>query len=564
MIYTEKYINFCINNDIRLIKLKLMNRKLSSNAQLLAIIFTVSTFTLSARLQAANPVSAQPNVIVIIADDLGYADLAFLPNASKDVKKYGTPGFDKLAQTGVYFSNAYGTAAVCSPSRTGLITGQYQERWGNYHFNEGGLPQNIPTIPEVLRKEGYMTAKYGKTHLNGGPKEFPTLHGFDEYLGFMFHTWDYIRLNQKDEDAYRAREGFDPKNGFANGFDCQIVGPLLKATGAGKTQKDAEKVSYENGFTTDIFTNEACNFIKRDKGNKPFYLQVAYNAVHHPTYVVNEKWAKMTGARYVPWDRDAEKWGFPYWEPNEETNKEFHQKWGHMNEIDVEGRRCYLSQLLALDHGVLQILAALEETGQRENTLIIFVSDNGGTINTYSNNQPLNGWKYMLAEGGIRIPMLVSMPGKLPEGKTEKKAIVSTLDIFPTILELAGVKHEGKLDGTSLLPLLSGKAKTQHETLIWAIKRDVWVIRHGKWKLTNNAGWEHRAFSVLDNGDVVNNPNAYVYSNKPQLFNLEKDVAETTNLIEKYPETAKQLRQLYEEWDKQMPGPCRPDGTPKK
>lgn len=130
----------------------------------------------------------RPNVVVIIADDLGYADMAFLPQAPADVKALGTPGFDRLARTGTYFENAYGTSPICSPSRAGLITGRYQQRWGNYWYGEGGLPQKELTIPEVLGSAGYATAKVGKTHLNGGPKEFPTQHGFDEFLGFMNHT----------------------------------------------------------------------------------------------------------------------------------------------------------------------------------------------------------------------------------------------------------------------------------------------------------------------------------------------------------------------------------------
>jgi len=503
--------------------------------------------------------------VVIIADDLGYADMSFLPQAPADVKKYGTPGIDRLARTGTYFSNAYGASPICSPSRAGLITGRYQQRWGNYWYGEGGLPQEELTIPEALGRAGYATAKFGKTHLNGGPKEFPTQHGFERYLGFMHHTWDYIRLSQKDVDAYQTRDG------FKGGFGCQVIGPLLKAVGKGKTQQEAESVSYENSFTTDIFTDEARGFIEGQKGGpstgsgqaKPFYLHLSYNAVHMPTYVVEKTWAEKVGARYVPWDREAKKWKFPYWEPNEETNQVFHKKWGHMGEIDSEGRRCYLANLFALDAGIGRILDTLETTGLRMNTLVVFVSDNGGTINTYSNNTPLRGYKYMLGEGGIRIPMIVSMPGTLPQGRMNKTALVSTMDIMPTALELAGVSVPENLDGMSLLPVLKGERDSHHEFLAWAQNRNQWVLRKGKWKLTNKAGWKHRDFALNEQGDCVAVEDETVYPDGPQLFDLAADIGETTNLIDKHPEVVAELRKLYAEWDAQMPGPCTSKGVPK-
>jgi arylsulfatase B len=493
---------------------------------------------------------SRPNVVVIIADDLGYADMAFLPHAPQDVKHFGTPGFDRLAATGTYFQNAYSTAPICSPARAGLITGRYQQRWGNYWYSQGGLPQEELTLPELLGESGYLCAKFGKTHLSGGPKEFPTLHGFDRYLGFMHHTWDYIRLSQKDVDAYRQRGSFKE-------FGSQVLGPLLKADRKGVRQDQAESVSYEDGFTTRIFTDEAVNVIKEEKGGKPFYLHVAYNAVHQPTYIVEESWAKKVGARYVPWNRNAPQWGFPYWEPDEESNKDFHSKWGYGREIDIEGRRCYLAQLLALDHGVGRILDALEASGQRENTIVFFLSDNGGERSAFSCNDPLSGFKYMFGEGGVRIPMLVSMPGVLPEGSVNKKAIVSIMDIFPTVVELAGIPVPGNLDGRSLRPVLSGERETGHEWLAWAQDREKWVVRKGPWKLANNVGWRNSTFKVLPNGDVAAG-GAYIYPGGVQLYNLEDDLGESRNLMDQYPEVVKELRALHAEWDASMDDPRRP------
>ncbi|MDG2125797.1 MAG: sulfatase-like hydrolase/transferase [Verrucomicrobiales bacterium] len=504
------------------------------------------------------PAQNHPNIVLIVADDLGYADLAFLPQAPADVEKFGTPGFDRLAATGTYFHNAYGASPICSPSRAGLITGRYQQRWGNYWYGEGGLPQDELTIPEALAAAGYTTAKFGKTHLNGGPKEFPTRHGFDQFLGFMHHTWDYIRLSGRDVAAYKSRPSF---KSFGN---AQVLGPLLKASSRGTTRENATATSFEDGFTTRIFTDEAVRFIRGEKQDKPFYLHIAHNAVHMPTYIVEPSWAKKVGARHVPWDRDAPRWGFPYWEPEEEPNKVFHQKWGHMGEIDTDGRRCYLANLLALDHSVTRVLDALEETGKRDNTLVVFVSDNGGTINTYANNTPLRGWKYMFGEGGIRIPFLISMPGTLPQGAADQSAIVSTMDIFPTIAELARVPVPDNLDGKSLLPLLRGERSTHHETLAWAKSRDEWVIRHGRWKLTNNVPWYHRDFKILPNGDAVDAGQDFTYPGEPQLFDLENDISESTNLITQHPDIATRLRSLYNQWDGQMAGPMTNKGKPKK
>lgn len=492
-----------------------------------------------------------PNIVVIIADDLGYADMAFLPQAPEDVKKFGTPGFDRLAETGTYFAKAYGTSPICSPSRAGLITGRYQQRWGNWWYGQGGLPREELTIPEALAGAGYVCAKVGKTHLNGGPKEFPTEHGFDRFLGFMHHTWDYIRLNEKDVDAHKAREGF--KN-FGQG---QVQGPLIRAEGKGTKRRQSERVSYEDGFTTRVFTDEAVRFIREDKGGQPFYLHIAHNAVHHPTYITEKSWAKKVGARHVPWDRDAQKWSFPYWEPSEESPHVFHQKWGHMSEIDFDGRRCYLSHLLALDHGVSRVLDTLEETGQRENTIVIFVSDNGGTINTFSNNTPLNGFKYMFGEGGIRVPMIVSMPGALPQGQVNDTAMVSTMDIMPTVLELAGQPLSGNLDGKSLLPIINGERETQHDFIAWGKNKQEWVIRSGNWKLANNVPWKHRDFKVLPNGDVADN-GTYRYPDGAQLFNLQDDIGETTNLLAQHPKVAERLRELYGQWAAQMGDPGKP------
>lgn len=497
-------------------------------------------FFLAAALVAgpfAAAAATPPNVLVIMADDLGYADLSFLDQAPDDVR---TPGIDRIAAAGTYFSQAYATAPICSPSRAGFITGRYQQRWGNFWYGQGGLPASEFTIPMALKQQGYFCHKIGKTHLNGGEAQHPLDHGFDASLGFIHHTWDYIRLHQKDVEAYRKKT----KNlGLLN------VGPLLR-------NRD-EKVSYEDGFTTRIFTDEAVQTMERSAQRKqPFYIQLEYNAVHHPTYIAHPDYARKAGYEQAAWDREADSWTFPFWDPDLMPWKTWHQKFGHLGEVDPLGRKRYLANLMALDDGVARLLDTLEQTGQRENTIVVFLSDNGGTINTYANNTPLRGYKYMFGEGGIRIPLMVSWPGgNLPRGAS-RDALVSAMDIFPTLLELCDSPvAPSNLDGQSLVPLLQDSGNTVvHDHLCWAKGRnDTWVVRRGPWKLIQTPGWQHANY-VLDEEGLAQPTEPYHYPAGLLLFNLDKDVGETTDVADRHPQRVAEMTEQYRAWRSQMGG----------
>lgn len=483
----------------------------------------------------------RPNVIVIVADDLGYADMSFLPQSPRDVQ---THGIDRLASSGTYFANAYATSPICSPSRTGLITGRYQQRWGNYWYGQGGLPKSELTIAHALKELGYFTHKIGKTHLNGGPAQHPLDHGFDEFLGFIAHTWDYVRLNQLDVDAYRDRaqgSEFGTKLGILN------VGPLNRG-------RD-EKVSYEDGFTTEIFTEEAINTIKAgEHSDTPFFIELEYNAVHMPTYVTHPEYAKRVGFKQEKWDRDAKEWDFPFWDPQKISWGAWHKKWGHLEEVDPLGRKRYLANLLAMDDGIAKILDSLQQTGQRENTIVVFLSDNGGTINTYSNNSPLRGYKYMFGEGGIRVPMIVAWPDHLPAGK-HKSALVSAIDIFPTILELTGNDESpANLDGRSLVQTINADGSVAvHDHLCWAKNKrdDTWVVRSGKWKLIKTKGWIHSNY-MLDEEGLASSAPDYNYPEGTLLFDLDNDIGETNNVAADHPDVVSQMTDLYRQWQSEM------------
>jgi len=459
----------------------------------------------------------KPNILVVVIDDLGYSDLSFLPYASEDVH---TPNIDRIAERGVFFTNAYATSPICSPSRVGLLTGKYQQRWGNYWYNEGGLPGEEKTMPQYLKKSGYYNVKVGKTHMNGGPVEHPLDHGFDEFLGFIDHTWDYLRLSYEDVDQY----------GKVNAGKAHI-GPLLDGR---------ERKSYKNSFTTDIFTDKTIEIIK-NKTKQPWYIQLEYNAVHAPIYVGHPDYLKKYGIEQ-----------FPFWDPKSETYEQWHRRWGLLGEVDPDGRKRYLLQLEVLDKGIGKILDQLEENGQMENTLIIFLSDNGGCINTYSQNNPLNGYKYMFGEGGIRIPMIISYPRKIQQRITVHQT-VSAMDILPTILEMVEEEMPDDLDGKSLWSAIYNNEKI-HEQLIWSNGRDSWVVRKDKWKLVNNIGWVHNMYK-LEKGVAAPDEKDYKYPDGTLLFDLESDVGETTDLADKYPEIVSELKNIYNNWRIKMAEP---------
>ncbi len=431
--------------------------------------------------------SQRPNVIQFIIDDLGYADMSFLDQAPADVKKLGTPNIDKLRKMGTYFTNAYATSPICSPSRTGLITGRYQQRWGNYWYAQGGLPSSEKTLPQALKDIGYVTKKIGKCHHNGGPAQFPTKHGFDEFIGFVHHTWDYMRLSEKDAKVY------------GKGARSACIGPLTRAVVSSDV---IEKVSYENGFTTEIFTDEAIEYVTRDHKGKPYYLQLDYNAMHHPTYVVPQKYATRIGLVTPAWDRDAKNRPYPYWDPKKESWGKWHKKWGHMGTVDPDGRKRYLAHLLALDECIGKVLSAVEDKGQLTTTVFVFISDNGGTINTFADNGTLRGYKYMFGEGGIRVPMIIAWPGKLPQNK-RSSPMVSAMDVMPTILDLCNGTTPDNLDGKTLTPLINGQQnRSPHDHLCWSNGRKTKVVRQGDWKLIIDGGWDHLNYTIT-NGSCV-------------------------------------------------------------
>lgn len=436
-------------------------------SRLLSLLITI---TLSLSAAAAN----KPNILVIVADDLGYSDIGV--HGGKAVP---TPNIDALAASGVRCTNGYVSSPYCSPSRAGFLTGRYQTRFGhefNPHVGEEdklGLPLDQRTIADHLRAAGYATSLIGKWHQGFDHAHHPQSRGFDDYFGFLVGGHNY--LLHKDAK---------PVFGSAHSHDLIYRG------------REVQKL---DGYTTDLFTDEALGFMDRH-AKKPWFLYLAYNAVHTPLEIVDKHKDR------IPAD------------------------------VTDPARRGYLSLLLGLDDAIGRITAHLEKTGCSKDTLVFFFSDNGGSgrkpyfaYNT-GVNSPLRGDKGQTLEGGIRVPFFVSWPGKVPAGKVYDHPVI-TLDVLPTALELAEAPSPGNLDGVNLLPVLRGEAKAPpHDSLYWRFGPQK-AVRHGQWKLVDwrdhdakkNSGW--------------------------QLFDLSSDIGEQRDQAEKQPALVAQLSSDWDQWN---------------
>ncbi len=450
---------------------------------------TLFTFLLPplATLQAADDARpAKPNVLVIVADDLGYADIGI--HGGKDVP---TPNIDALAASGVRCSNGYVSAPYCSPSRAGFLTGRYQTRFGhefNPHVGEEGklgLPLDQRTIANYLHDAGYATGLIGKWHQGFDREHHPQSRGFDDYFGFLVGGHNY--LLHKDAEAE-----------FGSAYSKNMI----------YRSREVQKL---DGYTTDLFTDESLAFMDRH-GGKPWFLYLAFNAVHTPLEVL-EKYGNR-----VP------------------------------KSITDPDRRGYLSLLIGLDDSIGRIAAHLRKTGQDKNTLVFFFSDNGGSgrkpFLAYNTgiNTPLRGDKGQTLEGGIRVPFFVSWPGKLPAGKTYEQP-VTTLDILPTACAEAGVKVNADCDGVNLIKHLTGaETSSPHEALYWRFGPQK-AIRKGKWKLVD---W--RDFVTKQNSSW-------------QLYDLVKDIGEKDDLAKAQPGMVAELSAAWDTWNKQNIAPLWHGGT---
>jgi arylsulfatase A-like enzyme len=416
----------------------------------------------------------RPNILVIVADDLGYADLGV--HGGKDVP---TPHLDAVAKSGVRCTSGYVSAPYCSPSRAGFLTGRYQTRFGhefNPHSGDEatlGLQLDQRTIADQLTVAGYATSLIGKWHQGYSPPFHPQSRGFGEFFGFLVGAHNF--LLEKDSE---------PRFGSAQSLNLIYRG------------REREP---QSGYATDLFTDEAVAFMDRH-ANQPWFLYLAYNAVHTPLEVL-PKYGDRVPAN-----------------------------------ITDPARRGYLSLLIGLDDSIGRLAAHLKKTGKDKDTLIVFLSDNGGSgrrpFFAYNTgvNTPLRGDKGQMLEGGIRVPFFVSWPGEVPAGGTFDHP-VSALDIFPTAFAAAKAETPANLDGVNLLPHLSGEKNTPpHESLYWRFGPQK-AIRRGDWKLVDWRNMETKTNSGW------------------QLYNLADDIGETRDQSASQPQIVADLRQAWERWD---------------
>ena len=394
------------------------------NMKLLLQLCFFITFVLSSNAQE------KPNIIFLFADDAGYADFGF--QGSKVMK---TPNLDKLAKDGVKFTQGYVTDATCGPSRAGLITGKYQQRFGYQEINvpnymsenskflgdDMGLPLDQKTIADYLKTIGYTNAVYGKWHLGNADRFHPLNRGFDEFYGFRGGARSYFPI--------KHFKGIHHDN---------------------KMERNFENFEEPKGYATDVFADEAISFIERNKEN-PFFIYLAFNAVHTPM------------------------------EATEEDLKQFPNLKGKRKEV--------AAMTLALDRACGKVLDKLKELGLEENTIVVFSNDNGGpTDKNASLNLPLSGTKSNHLEGGLRVPFLMKWPKKLKAG-TEYHYPVSTLDLLPTFFVAGGGDSTAldDIDGVNLVPFINGINKERpHEYLFWK-KEARAVCRYNDWKLIRYA-----------------------------------------------------------------------------
>lgn len=488
---------------------------------LLKTLFVTSLLSFTAATYAA-----PPNIIVITADDLGYADTTF--TGSRDIP---TPHLDRIANEGAFLKQGYVTASLCGPSRAGFITGRYQQRFGSESNPQAeGPPKDVKRISQVLQETGYRTGMVGKWHLGHGKGFLPNDVGFDDFYGMP--GWGHFFLPPNEDEAENGDSWMRALSALRPGIGKQIA-----TSGTDNIYHNSEKVPHE-GYLTETLSREAVRFIE-EKNDQPFFLHLSYNAPHTPMQATEQYLERFIALS------------------------------------DAEHRRTYAAMVAAMDDGIGEVLNTLDRLQIADNTIVVFFSDNGGAAfgdepaelsRLLFRNGPVDSlfrerfgdsdlrWgrqfetaiggngadngqfrfgKGVLFEGGIRVPLFIRWPARIKPGQ-QLDVKVSTLDLFPTFLAAAGAteKAPSDLDGVNLLPSLERNDFTglNERPLFWRWYRDG-AVRQGNWKLIISA-----------------NGGRY-------LFNLADDPGERNNLFDTHPNQAKELEALWNEWNEELPDP---------
>ena len=430
------------------------------------LLFAVCCF-IPVSLWAESPSDPKPNLIVIMADDLGYADVGF--NGCVDIP---TPHIDSIASRGVKCTSGYVAYAVCGPSRAGFITGRYPQRFGferNPQYKpddpQMGLPLSEQTIADVLKTAGYRSGMVGKWHLGANSIHHPLERGFDEFYGHLGGGHRYLPQDltiQKSEQAKNESES----------YRTWIV-----------NNRTPEKPTK---YLTDDFSDAAVRFVENNQSH-PFFLFLSYNAPHLPLQAT---------ADYLE----------------------------RVSQIEDPKRRTYAAMISAVDDGVGRVLAKVHELGLDDRTIVFFLSDNGGPhLKNASRNEPLRGGKGDVWEGGFRVPFAVSWPSHLP-ANTIYDQPVSALDIMATIVDLSGatVRPDFPLDGVNLVPFLSGENSESPHEAIYLRKFDQqrFAVRQGDYKLV--ISMKDSKPKLYNLSDDIQEQDDLKFKNPEQLAEMER------------------------------------------
>ena len=451
----------------------------------LKAIVCISAFSTSISLSAqvnkprVTEKKGSPNVIIILADDQGYGGVNCYPHKKKII----TPNIDRLAAEGAMFRQGYTSGTMSAPTRAGLLTGKYQQSFGFYYLNDGhagGIPLEQKTIAELLKQQGYKTGMVGKWHVGDFDRCHPNKRGFDYFFGFMNGLHDY----------------FNPVVGHT--WDG---GP----EGLAFIMENNEPVA-QIKYLTYEFTDRAVDFIKENAGN-PFFLYLSYNAIHSPL------------------------------EAPVELIDKYADNMKHRTRDDVTR-----AMTAALDEGVGKVVSTLNKLGIRENTLIFYLSDNGGA--PHSDVWILRGHKGSPFEGGIKVPFIMNWKGTIPPEQIINDPVIS-IDIAPTILGTLSVPHDF-MHGVDLLPWVTDKPNTApHDILFWSGE-----LRHDK-RINNEYKLEDNKFAIRKGKwKLVSDPSQVKHWD---LYNLEVDPGEKNGLRNKYPEKVAELYKIYLDWIKTCP-----------
>lgn len=431
-----------------------------------------------------------PNIIVIVADDLGYRDLGAYGG------KVRTPNIDALARSGIRYDTAYATAPTCSPSRAGLLSGRSQQRFGFYFNLTGreeavGMPGSETTIAEVAKRANYRTAMVGKWHVGSASGGHPLDQGFDSFYGFMGGATRYYP---------DGATGLVDADAGADSLVTRAKFPII----------DGHTIVTPQGNLTDVFTNQAVDFIRKNR-QQPFFLYLAYNAPHMPLQATEDDVKPFAG--------------LPVFD------------------------QVYHAMMTTLDRDVGRVTGELRALGLSRKTIVIFVSDNGcpNYVRGACSNAPLSGYKAYPLEGGSRVPFILSAPGRVRAGQVEKRPI-STLDIMPTIAGALQQPAPAESEGVNLLPTVRTNSD---RALFWRMGPNYWV-RQGPWKMIVI----NKADSVQDLKEVIGKPMAtdVGVDESPlgqwkMLFNLDRDIGEKTDVSAQNPEVVARLEALYQQWN---------------